>query len=341
MPIPLVMPYPGTSGGATRSDLVDMLADELGFFQPCTTTGAASGGDPTRVAISDELRDDEVGYDWGVSGQWLYVADGAQAGAQRRILMQPDVGYQGQRSAVVVSRPFAAALASGVALKVTSPLPVVRSNGTKGLAECIDEALGMILVPARITMTGNATYAYDLADYPWLTDMSMVRGFYDSRWGDSTAEPAQTGFGGRIVQDGVSRTLVTESLYQTTDAWYLDVIVPADRLVYDGAGWDYTTTPGLLEDEYATAAPARWVLAFAMVTALRYLERLVRMRGGVSPDDRRAAVEDIQRRRRQYARAAADIKMNEFPRPMLPRSKPLVWGATSAWSPVERPWGGV
>lgn len=331
MPISLVIPSVASTGtGPTLATLYRKLADELGFYHQTTVSTLAASGEASRVVLADELRDDEAGYDF-FGAPWLYVVDGDQARQQRRVIAQPDVGYQGQYGALMLSRPFTAPLAAGTTVEVTSPLPVRRSVARKGLTECINEALAMLIIEVRLAITGNGLYSYDLSAYPWLTNEIDIQGIYDTQGWDTSYPATLSPYDYRLVTNGVNRTLVTQANYTASDTFELAALVPADRFVYDGASWYYATTPGLQQDSWRAAAPESWVLAFAMVKALQFLERMTVRDHQMPKEDKAATLGEIVQRKQTWARAAADIKVNAFPKPVQQQTGTTVAG-TSYWS---------
>lgn len=338
MPAITIVPASTPTGtGFTLARYYRRLADELGFFLPTSTTAQASVGEASRIALSTELRDDEAGIDLQ-GGPWLYVASGTYAQTQRRIVSRPDTGYQGSAGAVVVSRPFAAPLAAGTTIEITAPLPVRRYLATKGLVECVNEALQLLRVEAILSVTGNGTYEYDLAAYPFLTSTNQILSFDDTVYLNPTYPAQPTPWGYEIQTNGADHTLVTQRAYSAGETIQLRVAVRADRLVYDGASWTYRDNddaPGLQDDDWMAAAPEQWVIAFAMVKALQYVTRMVMANKGMDPDEKRMLLAtDILPRRQQWARAAARIKTNEMPRPMVKRQEPMVTAgaSVSGWS---------
>lgn len=337
MSIPIITPAITVTGtGTTLQAYYRRLAAELGFWQLTVTSAEASGGDAARVVIANELRDDEMGY--GLLGApWLYVASGDQAMTQRRMLdpRQADggVGYQGPLGALVLSRPFDAALESNAQIEASSPLPIRDHLGVRGIVTFCNEALARIWVEARASFTGNGTYEHDLAAYPYIKIRRQMRGIYDTVW-TSAGYPAELSpFDYRVVTNGVTRTLITNQAYTTADTFSVDVAVRADALVYDGSAWVYTTVPGLQEDDWQAAALIEHVCAFGMVKALQYLSRYVKMTRNLSSDEKSGWLEDIADRRRIWGPAAAKIKMDEMPEPMPDRAPSVVYaGASSRWS---------
>lgn len=321
--IPIILNGSGTPTGPTLRELRNRLADELGFYHATTVTTEASSSEASRVVIADEVRDDETGFDF--LGQWVYARDGAQAGVQRRIISQPGVGYQGARSVLLLSRPFAASLDAGTAIEITAPLPSKRHAAIKGLNDLINEGLARIWVEVRIALTGNGTYEYDLSAYPWLTRASQTRGIYDDRWTATGIPELLSPYTYDIATNGINRTLQTQVAYTTADTFHLAAIVRADRLVFDGSSWSYVTTPGLLNDTYQAAVPEEWAVAFAMVKSLQYLTRLTMQSRQLDKDEKAATLADIMDRRRIWAAAAASIKRNEMPKPLHGKAEELTW----------------
>lgn len=316
--------------GPTLALIVDRLADELGFLQRVVTTGTPVGAEPSRVVIADELRDDEVGTEL-FGAPWVYVYSGPYAGTQRRMVAEPEAGYQSELGALTVSRPFDATLPENTTLKLTSPLPVVRHLGVKGLRECINEALARIWVEVRLPITGDGTYQYSLEAYPWITQYGQLRGIYDTVNVGSGDVAMLSRYGYNLVGNGIVRTLQTSVSYDSGTVFYLAALVRADRLVYDGAAWSYKAdgNTGLLEDDYQAAAPIEWIIAFAMLKALQYLSRWLPLRKDLDKETKGAILADVLERRAIWARTAARIKLNEFPRPLQEPNDPIFRAALS------------
>jgi hypothetical protein len=129
----------------------------------------------------------------------------------------------------------------------------------------------------------------------------------------------------RVVTSGADRTLVVGTRLGTDQPFFLDVLIRASQLVYDGLTWTYTETPGLQGDLWQAACPEGWVLAFGMVKALQYLQRRPAIQG-------KPALPGIDARLQLWAASAATIKRTEFPRMPSQQSRPLTWAETgSAW----------
>jgi hypothetical protein len=336
-PITIIAPGTVTGTGYTLQRYYRRLADELGFYLPTVTTAQASVGEASRIALSTELRDDEMGYDF-LGGPWLYAASGAQAQTQRRIISRPEAGYQGSVGAVMVSRPFDAALATATQIEITSPLPVRRHLAVKGLVECINEALMLLRVEAILSVQGDGGYEHDLAAYPFLTNTNQILSFDDTVYLNPTYPAQPTPWGYEIQTSGADHTLVTQKAYSSGETFQMRVVVRADRLVYDGVNWVYRDNddaPGLQGDDWMAAAPEQWVLAFSMVKALQYVTRLLVRDRTMDPDEKKLLLAtDILPRRQQWALAAARIKTEEMPRPTVKRQEPMVTTGTfvSGWN---------
>jgi len=321
---PIIIPASSTSGtGPTLFQIRQRLADELGIYHLTTVSDTGDNADTARVVIADEFRDDEAGYDWMGQG-WLYAKNGDQAGIQRRIISQPDAGYQGNLGAVLLARPFSSALEVGDIVEITSPLPVKRHLAIKGLNDLINEALARIWVEVRLAITGNGTSSYSLTSYSWLKRYDQTRGIYDDLWMDPANEPELSPYPYRFVTTGAGVTLVTGRTYTSADTFYLAAIVRADRYVSDGTTWGFTASPGLLGDAYQCACPEEWAVTFAMVKALQHMTKLLMLNKRLSKDERTMAYADLMQRRQQWAAAARSIKENEFPDPVAEPTESMI-----------------
>lgn len=334
MPSITIIPASTPTGtGFTLQRYYRRLADELGMYLSTSVTAQASVGEATRLVLSNDVRDDEDGY-MLTSGRWLYVSSGTYAQTQRRIVARPEAGYQGPVGAVMVSRPFSAALTAGTVVEMTSPLPVRRHLGVKGLVECVNEALMLLWTEARLVITGNGTYTYDLAGYPWLTSKTQTLGIEDTAYLDPTYPTQPSPWDYDIRVSGADHTLVTEKLYSSAETFTLKALVRGDRLVYDGTAWAYRDNddaPGLQGDTWQAAVPEQRVLAFAMVKALQYVTRMILTDKTLDKAEQQALLAaDILPRRQAWARAAAKIKLTELPVPPVQRGEPLVLVADSS-----------
>jgi len=328
------LPADASGGGLSLATYTDRLADELGYRLITTVATEAASGEAQRVVLADELRDDEAGADL-LGEPWLYVRTGDQFNTQNRVMTAPGIGYQGANSAVMLARPFAAPLEVGDTIVVTSPLPIKRFGLVKGLHDCVNEALALVWIKARLTFTGNGTDSYSLAAYPFVQSYQQTRGIYELQPHDPTLAPVLSPYRYEIVHNGIERTLVTRRpyVYNSAETFYLDIAVRADRLVYDGASWIYVAangTPGLQNETYLAAAPEEWVVAEGMCKALQFLTRYVMQNRRLSQDEKDALLADILPRRRTWAITALRIKHALYPQPLPERRETLVAGV-SGW----------
>lgn len=332
MPAPIIGPSSVTTGtGATRRTYRRRLADELGELAVLTVSSTADTAvtpDAARQVLVTALGSDGVPFD-RFDGAYVYAADGAQAGEVRRVL---DGTFDGPLGSLLLDRPFSSALASGTEIELTRPLPGARHLTLKGLNDLVDEALERIWIEVRLSLTGNGTYSYSLAAYPWLQMMSQTAGIYDTKWLPAPTVATLSPFGYRFVSNGITRTLVTDQIYASDETFELAAIVRADRYVYNGTTWGYVTTPGLQSDTYQAAAPESWVLAFGMVKALQTWSKAVMADRAMDRQEKAFTLADIMDRRRQWARAATRIKFQEFPKPLQEPSTPMIAFETApAW----------
>lgn len=326
MPVAITPSVAVAGVGANLLDLCRRVADTVGFRLETSISTEASYGETSRVVLADELRDDENSYEF-VARDWIYVSTEAQAQTQRRILAQPEIGYQGARGAAVVSRPFNAALEVGSVIDVTSPLPMRQHRGVQGYREAINQGLGLIWIPARLTMTGDGTYEHDLAAFSAYLDRPdvQIQSLEDTQALGTTYPAEMSPFGHRIVANGVSRTLVTEAAYASGEAFYLDVRVRGDRLIHDGSSWGYVMAgpTGLQNDTDQTAAPGDWAYVFGVWKAYQNWSKMVSASKTMSAEEKAAVLDGadgVLARRYSWSRAAARIKqrwtMNQPSRPI-------------------------
>jgi hypothetical protein len=324
---PIIGPASSSSAtGATRKTIRRRLADELGMYGAyavSSTPSASVTPDAARQVLVTSIGSDGVPEDY-LNGSYVYAVDGTQAGETRKVLSGT---FDGPIGSLLLDRPFSAALASGTEVEITSPLPVGRWLNLKGLHEAINEALARIWVAARLTMTGNGTYSYSLDAYPWITDPDQIRLLQDSYYYGSSRPADRSPYSVRMVVNGASRTLVVDAIYSSADTFYLDVFVRGDRYVSDGTTWAYQTTPGLQSDLYQCAAPEEQVVAFAMTKCLQAERRLIISNKTIDKTERSEMLRENGRRTLTWARAAARIKREQFPKPIAEAQRGLVASA--------------
>lgn len=313
---PIIGPASSSSAtGVTREAYRRRLADELGSLAVLTVSSTPSTSvtpDAARQLLVTALAVDQVP-ESNFDGYYVYAADGAQAGETRRVL---EGSFDGPIGSLLLDRPFSAPLASGTEVELTAPLGGGRYLAIKGLNECVNEALARIWTVGRISVTGNGTYEYSLSAYPWITDSDQIRAIDDALYFGSNRPVDRSPLPYRIVQNGASRTLVTSYKYSTADTFYVEAFVRGDRLVSDGTTWAYQTTPGLQNDAYQAAVPEDVCVAFAMVKALQAYRRVLLADARMDKQTRREMLVENERRTLSYARLAARIKREQFPKPI-------------------------
>lgn len=333
MPAPLIVPVVIVSGttstGATLARLRDVLSEELGFRHVVQVSEGASGGEAARTLIMDAVRDDELNED-AMGGWWAYAYDGAQAGTQRRILKR---GHYGSEGAVMTSRAFSAALGVGTTVILTSPLPIKRHLGVKGVDDLVNEALDRIDIEARLQFTGNGTNQQSLLAYPTIRSIEQTTGLYDRLPSINTTDADETyGQGYRIALDGASATLVTATTYDTGTAYELGLIVKAAELIESGGVWALGAY-GLTSDSDRAAVSETWVRCFGMVKALQHLERVISLDHELDPEMKKTYLGLINSRKPVYVRAANAIRQRSFPIPYIAPRPGLVSLSTAVSVP--------
>lgn len=320
---PILVPVGAAASGTgtTLRRYSDVLAEELGYKDSVQVTTTATIGEAARTVIAAEFRDDEYDED-ALGGWWVYVVDGPLAGTQRRILNR---GFHGSEAAFWVSRPFPTPITAGTTIRITSPLPVKRYMGIKGLDQLVNEALDRILVEARIPLVGTGSNAVTLNAYSFLTSVDQTAGVYDRLQAVYATDATDLSpYAYRIERNGADTTIVTGYSYASGTDFQLAVRVQADRLIYDGSAWAYATTPGLVNDTDQAAAPEEWVRTFGMVKALQWLRTKALTDRKMAQDERDAMLALVQTRMPTYVRTANDLTVNAFPRPFsMPRQSML------------------
>lgn len=322
---------PGAAGGTTatgtRFDAAwRAVADQLGEWAPLTVAAGASLGvhpDADRQVLALGLTADGQ-RPRRLDGFWAYVVDGAHAGETRMVL---ETTYDGPYGSVLVDRSFADGdgagdvLAEGTQVDLTSPLPVGRHLGVKGIKDCVREALHLITIETRLALVGAGMSSYPLGDYGYITlgdqvdsiwEQGSVHGAYVAGWNQGT-----------VAVDGADLALVTDAAIPTGRPYQVRVLRPADTLVRTDGVWGVSATgPVNAADE--VVPPLRWITAFGMVKALRACVTLTQRRRDLAVAERRELIADYELRLQTWAAAAADIKRFEVPRATPRRVVPLV-----------------
>ncbi len=311
MPSTVVVPTL-TGTGPTFRELYLDLADELGFISETTVSTQATNVESARTVFTlDALDDFDPEGDGAWSSWWLYVVDGAYAGAQRRVLSR---GHLGNEGALLLDRPLPSTLTANTMIILTSPLPITKRMGIDGLKQMVNKGLNRCRIGGRIPFDGTGLDSYSLNGYDWLRSASQTTGLYDRLPNIATSNAAQrSGVRYEITTDGADITLVTSPAYASGTAFELGVIVRGDRLIFDGAAWGYAATPGLVDDDDMAAVPMEWVRAFSMVKALQHLDRVLQADRHLDKETKMERRQIVAERKPIYVRAANRISLTGFP----------------------------
>ncbi len=320
MPAVAIVPTSTPAAGVTLRQYRRPLADQLGLYDPDLTVISQASFEPRRNVIVDRLRDDDAARDrW--AGGYLFARTSA-AGTQAKILGQ---GYHGQLGALALADPPTTAFPDGTGLELSWPLPIRRHGGIKGINDLVNEALARTRILARIVMVGDGTRDHSLAAYPFVTSDTDIRAVYDTLVYGPTQPLERSRSRGRIERNGATTTFISDVAYGTGETWHLEVYVPGDRLVNDGSGWLYPTTPGLQNDDYQAAAPQHWVTTIGMVKGLQQLRKMLMADRTIERLERNARLLEIKDQMKAWAPAAYKIVRNEIARP-VPAEADAVFG---------------
>lgn len=295
----------------TLAECYRALADELGLYCRSIVSSATVTGEPGRWALVDALRDDEEDRSQ-YAGGYIHAVNGTYAGQDRRIRRE---GYEGHYGALQLARPYPATLAPGTDVEVTYPLPVRRVGTMRGLVDFIRDATERVYVEARIPLVGNGTRLYSLDGYDFITSEEWTNGIYDWCGQSSTITPARpVTWSPNVKVNGPTITLELPIVYGIDVPFELGVFVLANRLIYDGSAWGYSSA-GLVADTDQVAAPMRWIRPIAMLKALQYLTMRAESDETLSDAQRARLLAQYGRRLATWAVAAAKIIADELPRP--------------------------
>lgn len=272
MPTPLVV-YGGTSAaeGTALGAIRPRLAAMLGHFTLGTVTTQAASLDADRQVISTQLQSAELP-PAHLDGLYLYVRDGAEAGAQR--LVQGGA-YDGPYGVATVDQKYASGpLAPGTAFEL-SVLPARAWHGMTGLNDCINlglETLGLIdLIQETIVADadGQATTQIDLSGLPW--QIAAVDAVYYPRTSTTAERRREMPRCWDFVQDAENTTLSFRYLPANIgDVIEVKVRRPATTRIKVGGVWG-DATAGLVDDSDACLYDAGAVVSAALPIALERL----------------------------------------------------------------------
>jgi hypothetical protein len=162
------MTTPAVSPTALSTDRCSLrtIRERLGPLLGSYVTGAVSEATVTFEAeryliSSDVLSDaaDAARFD----GLYVYIRDGAQAGAVRMLI--PGT-YDAPLGALLADRPFEAPLAGGDTFEIGA-LPVTPYLGVGGVNDAINQGLETLTLTDTLTLTSDGTRRVSLAEYQW------------------------------------------------------------------------------------------------------------------------------------------------------------------------------
>lgn len=295
----------------TMETLYRALGEELGTLGIVTTSAVAVGPDPTRWVIASPTTGDTLRVDGDPSmrweGAWLYVANGAQAGAQRRcVFARPELG------ALAMDAPFATALAASVETVVTTPFPVTRQHDVPGLLQLVVQGLRDFWVEdlvAVTTVAGATSYGLS-AQAGWLDGRDRVIELIEPPLvADYAGRPRTAPWELRVVAGVPTLVLLTRPWRTSGYTAYLRVRRPAYTLV---GGAESTTGPTATTDtvlaQVADAVPVGLLHAYRWLSGWGELSAAERDRYGKLIPMQEALVRDrLGERYRPRMRPATEV----------------------------------
>lgn len=227
----------------------------MGGYVPITATATSVSSTKEKEIICSALIDDTPNISTRYAGAWVYgVTDGSQdglAGVQRQLRPLPLAAATGT---LYVTRAFASEPLSGSAWEIYFRIPATRddASGRDGYRELINEALRLMVVPDRITVSGvtsQTKYTLDLTTHPWLREPGRIVNVWRPTPNANDMERIDPQ-GWRLIPDGEALILQLPSTYATGDTFKLEVLRPANsRLKQSGTWTDQSSlTAGLSLD---------------------------------------------------------------------------------------------
>lgn len=250
--------------GILRPVYREAFGRQVGLWSQYTVSETATELTREDVVLIDDLVDSEDTEE-RYARRYLYVRDGDEIGAQRRVHGQ---GYDGPAGALVVTRGYEGPLRAGTSVEVTAPLPSEQMAGIQGLNQYLNQGFAACTIEYRLSLTGNGTRSLSLRDYESFIDQNdRVDAIFDST-AFQTGQPLEPSpYGARIDTSGAERTLVTDYTYADGQALAVRVLRQGHTLVRSSGVWG-SSTVGLTSDDQAAAVPVRWAVAAAMCKAL-------------------------------------------------------------------------
>ena len=256
-----------------------------GVLYSGTYQGTASGADATRRVVSIDLASsDRAGTGPNMAAGsanyfWVYVPS---TGEQRQVVAN---GYNSRATAAsvltghnasadaylvgyyTVDRAFSANLSANISVEAINTFPVLSRDQLPGLHWAINEALGVMHWPMKVSVTGvSDRLRYDITStMPWVKQTSQViRVFTPEDDSDVGPEPMAGQFW--VEPDGDKMYLHIPQAVDTGDTFSVQVKRPTNTWIRSSSVWA-TSTVGLVNeaDEALPTVDHVTVVAYAIL----------------------------------------------------------------------------
>lgn len=288
------------------------VAEELGLLDVVITSGVPTGDDANRTLLVPELADAVATtlYD----GAWAYPVAGAQSGQQRAVRGK---GISTSPGGLVVTRDWAAPIASGVEVELHRLIPARRALGRNGWLEILNATLRDIPIERRWAMTATAgTTAYTTVP-AWFETEAQAIGLYDPTTGAENPMLSDNLRGFRF--DGGTLTVELWSAYSAGSVFNLALHQPAATRVRAAGVWT-DSTAGLVNE--TDEVPVHRTLLKAMAIERAARQELTR------PDPRYKLMWEVALSRWQPVAARLKAEIAPKPRPSRLYVAPMSAGAS-------------
>lgn len=247
------------------------VATRLGRYALMTTTATPTAADAARWLVFAPSVGQSAKQDGSdritFVGDWAYLSSGAREGTQRRLVDEAPGG------AVAADSNWGDAIASGVEVEVTYPLPSIGQHGVIGLSDLVRMALRDLWSEDYLDITTVADQQeYSLSNYThWLRD-ERILGLLDPPRGTGRPKTrsrfGRRGQGWDVRFDGGTPTLVLLDRGYPVAGYTLQLHVrrPAYTLV---SGSESLTGPTI--DAHTTTADLSDLVEVALLYAYRLL----------------------------------------------------------------------
>lgn len=333
MPGPIIISDATTAAGILRPLYRRALIAAYGPGGVYRTDGVATGGDARRQIVCSSLIDDEEQTD-RLKGRYVYIATGADAGFQTRVLA---TGFHGPIGYIETTRPLTEPCPSGIDFEL-STWPCEPHLDHKGWNAIVNESLAACTIAYRLALTGNGTRELSLIDEAYIDQDERVDAIFDSTAFQTGQLLELSPYGARIDTSGADRTLVTDYAYADGQLLQVRILRQGHTLIRGNTGTWGASSVGLTADDQAAAVPVAWVVAAGMCKVLQIRIAMIRADTTLTREEKLAELSDIISGLNGlvYWRAAfARIAREQFPKPSPKRraDRPLpVATVANPWS---------